>query len=88
MSEAANGSEAVERMRTSALDLVFLDWQMPVMGGAETCRAMRAISDVPIIVVSALDRTKDALVAGALGSVTKPVDVDVLLGCIDLAARH
>jgi CheY-like chemotaxis protein len=85
VSEAADGFEAMEQMRASAPDLVLLDWQMPGMGGEETCRAMRAVSQVPIIVVSAIDRSKEALAHGLSGSLTKPVAATTLLNCTDRA---
>ena len=86
--QAANGIEARQQVQTPAPDVVLLDWQMPVMGGEEACRSIRAVSDVPLIVVSALDRSTGASVAGAIGSLIKPVDVDVLLACVALALRH
>lgn len=85
VSEAADGFEAMEKMKGSPPDLVLLDWQMPGMGGDETCRAMRRLSQVPIIVVSALNHSKEALVYGLSGSLTKPIGMDVLLRCIDVA---
>ena len=86
--EAANGFEALSKVRASPLDLVLLDWQMPGMAGEETCRAMRRFSRAPIIVVSALDRSREAAAYGLDGSLTKPVEIDVLLGRIDSALRH
>lgn len=88
VSEAANGAEALDRIQTSVFDLVFLDWQMPVMGGEETCRAIRVFSDVPIIVVSARDRSIDALLSGATASITKPLDIEALLFSINSALRR
>ncbi len=88
ITEASNGAEALNRIPKSEFDLVLLDWLMPVMGGEETCRAIRAVSEVPVIVVSARDRAKDALAAGAFASLTKPVDIRVLLGCIEVALNH
>ena len=87
VSEAANGFEALERMKASTVDLVLMDWQMPGMASEETCRALRAVSRVPIFIVSALDRSKEALAYGLSGSLTKPVDVGALLECIDIALK-
>ncbi len=88
VSEAANGAEALDRIRTSVFDLVFLDWQMPMMGGEETCRAIRAFSDVPIIVVSARDRSSESLLSGATASLTKPLNIEALLISINSALKH
>ncbi|WCM18747.1 response regulator [Paraburkholderia bryophila] len=50
---AANGAEALELMRRRLPDLVITDWMMPVMGGGELCRRLRAqpnLAQVPILV--------------------------------------
>ena len=50
---AANGAEALERMRQRVPHLVITDWMMTRMGGAELCRQMRAdpqLARVPIFV--------------------------------------
>jgi CheY-like chemotaxis protein len=53
---ARNGFEALERLRESVPDLVITDWMMPLMGGAELCRQLRAhpeLGHLPILVHSA-----------------------------------
>jgi DNA-binding NarL/FixJ family response regulator len=51
--EAANGREAVQRVRELKPDLVLLDLGMPVMGGTATAREIRRIApDVRILVLS------------------------------------
>jgi DNA-binding NtrC family response regulator len=72
---ASSGEEALQRMRTTAFDLVLLDVQMPGMGGLEALRIMRERHpDVGVIMCSVL---KDIAVAveamhtGALDYVTK-----------------
>src|SRR5437660_12708477 len=49
---AKSGEEALEKFREEPPDLVLLDLNMPGIGGLETCRALRAGSDVPIIILS------------------------------------
>src|SRR6202158_6432733 len=72
---AFSGEEGLQRMRTTAFDLVLLDVQMPGMGGLEALRIMRERHpDVGVIMLSVL---KDIAVAveamhtGALDYVTK-----------------
>jgi two-component system, NtrC family, response regulator AtoC len=72
---ASSGEEALQRMRTTAFDLVLLDVQMPGMGGLEALRIMRERHpDIGVIMCSVL---KDIAVAveamhtGALDYVTK-----------------
>src|SRR5262245_49268532 len=57
---AVNGEEALDVFNTWTPDLVITDLSMPHMGGIELCRRIRAISRVPIIVLSVKveERTK------------------------------
>ena len=74
-SMASSGEEALQRMRTTAFDLVLLDVQMPGMGGLEALRIMRERHpDVGVIMCSVLKDIAvavEAMHAGALDYVTK-----------------
>ena len=84
--EAADGAAALERIRANGADLVLLDWEMPVMDGLETLKAMRAESwgRVPKVVMCTslkdMDRMVAAIDAGADEYVMKPYDSDILAG--------
>jgi two-component system, OmpR family, KDP operon response regulator KdpE len=83
--EAESGEEALDRLTGEWCDLVLLDLNLPGIDGIDTCRAIRADSDVPVIVVSIRDSEKDraaAHAAGANGYVTKPFSVDTILSRI------
>jgi two-component system KDP operon response regulator KdpE len=83
--DAATGEEAIEKLRGESADVVLLDVNMPGMNGIETCREIRAFSDVPVIVVSVRKTAKErtqAFEAGADQYVTKPLDVDELIARI------
>ncbi len=72
-------------------NLVLLDMNMPGMGGLETCRAIRAGSDMPVIILSVRNTEKDkvaALDAGADDYVTKPFGIEELLARIRAALRR
>jgi DNA-binding response OmpR family regulator len=74
--EAANGSDGLTAFRTHDVDLVLLDLRLPDMSGFDVCRALRADSIVPIIIITAQIDTHDmvaGLEAGADDYVTKPV---------------
>ena len=89
--EARTGEEALELMPREAPNLVLLDMNMPGMGGLETCRALRAVSDVPVIVLTVRDSEKDkvaALDAGGDDYVTKPFGIEELLARIRAALRR
>ena len=49
VNEAPSGDEALERVRAEKYDLIILDVNMPGISGIETCSAIRASSDVSII---------------------------------------
>lgn len=54
---AANGQEALDKMRFTRYALVALDWKLPVLGGADVLRQMRASGiRVPVVVLSGLQR--------------------------------
>ena len=91
VSDAESGDAALERVREEKFDLILLDITMPGLSGLETCRAMRARSDVSILMLTVRDRAEDkieALDAGADGYVTKPFDVNELLARIRATLRR
>lgn len=74
--EAANGADGLAAFGEHAVDLVLLDLRLPDMSGFDVCRAIRADSIVPIIMITAQTDTHDmvaGLEAGADDYVTKPV---------------
>ena len=80
---AESGPEALRIAAADRVDLVLLDVMMPGMDGIETLRRLRqsrAISELPVIMVTAKDGADEivqALDAGANDYVTKPVDFAV-----------
>ena len=89
--EARTGEEAMETLPKESPNLVLLDMNMPGMGGLETCRAIRAGSDTPVIILSVRNTEKDkvaALDAGADDYVTKPFGIEELLARIRAALRR
>jgi two-component system, OmpR family, KDP operon response regulator KdpE len=89
--DVTSGETALERLRERPVDLVLLDMNMRGMGGLETCRAIRAGSEVAIIMLTVRDSEADkvaALDAGADDYVTKPFNTPELLARIRAAARR
>jgi CheY-like chemotaxis protein len=90
VTQAADGRKGVEALLDSdGTDLVLMDVMMPEMDGYTTMneiRQMPAFTTLPIIAVTARampgDREK-SIAAGASDYVTKPVDTDDLLACME-----
>ena len=86
--DAKSGDEALDRLRSAKYDLVLLDIDMPGMTGFETCRAIRAVSDMPIFILTGRSAEKDkveALDAGADDDITKPFSTPELLARVGAA---
>lgn len=91
VADAETGEAALAMVRDEQFDLILLDINMPGLSGLETCRAIRAKSDVGIVMLTVRDRAEDkieALDAGADGYVTKPFDVNELLARIRAMLRR
>lgn len=74
--QAPTGEAGLVEFRRTPPDLVLLDLRLPDMSGFDVCRALRAESIVPIIMITAQTDTHDmvaGLEAGADDYVTKPV---------------
>jgi two-component system KDP operon response regulator KdpE len=88
---SADGLSGFETFTDWHPDLVITDLAMPVMDGLELCRRVRAVSPVPIIVLSAKgeEKTKvEALDLGADDYVTKPFGIDELLARVRASLRR
>ena len=87
----SNGQEAVELTKSENPDLVVLDVMMPVMDGWSVCKAIRAESQVPIIMLTAKGETDDkvsGLKAGADDYITKPFEMKEVLARIEAVLRR
>jgi len=88
---AANGEEALRQASLVVPDFVILDLMMPVLDGLETCRRLRAWTEVPILVLSARSEETQkvrALDLGADDYLTKPFGMDELTARIRASLRR
>ena len=88
---AQDGGQALTKFRAIAPDLVLLDVMMPVMDGWGVCRAIRAESQTPIIMLTAKGETDDkvsGLKAGADDYITKPFEMREVLARMEAVLRR
>ena len=79
---ARDGREGLQKLYQHRPDLVILYIRMPDMDGWETCRQIRLVSSVPIIMLTNVNRDEEvvrALDHGADDFVTKPFSQEVLI---------
>jgi two-component system response regulator RegX3 len=89
--EERDGTAALEAARARAYDIVVLDVMLPGLSGTDVCRALRAESDVPIVMLTARDAEIDRVLGLELGAddyVTKPFSTAELLSRIRAILRR
>ena len=88
---AADGGQGLTKFRAIGPDLVLLDVMMPVMDGWAVCKAIRADSQTPIIMLTAKAETDDkvtGLKTGADDYITKPFEMKEVLARIEAVLRR
>ena len=88
---AADGGQGLTKFRALQPELVLLDVMMPVMDGWSVCRAIRAESQTPVIMLTAKGETDDkvtGLRSGADDYITKPFEMREVLARIEAVLRR
>jgi len=87
--EADNGAAALEKITEHRPDLVFLDLQMPTIGGLDVVRNLKSGKNMPVIIfVTAYDRyALQAFEAGAIDYLLKPIRHERLIEALERAKR-
>ena len=90
--EAANGEEAVDTfVENKDIALIILDVMMPKMDGWQACKEIRALSDVPIIMLTAKADERDELLGFELGVdeyISKPFSPKILVARVEAILRR
>ncbi|WP_420548160.1 response regulator [Curvivirga sp.] len=79
--EAANGTEALEKIFENQPDVVILDWKMPDLTGIEVLKELRQneeTHDIPVIMLTSkklVSDVEEAFESGALAFIAKPLDL-------------
>ncbi|MEX3515306.1 MULTISPECIES: response regulator transcription factor [Corynebacterium] len=88
---AHDGQTALDKFANNSVDIVLLDLMLPGMSGTDVCKQLRAISSVPVIMVTARDSEIDKVVGLELGAddyVTKPYSSRELIARIRAVLRR
>ena len=89
VSEASDGEQAVATIRRACPDLILMDLNLPLLGGAEATRAIRQIKGlcpVPVIAMTAHhtpEYRREAMLSGCNDYATKPLDMDALVSKVE-----
>jgi DNA-binding NtrC family response regulator len=90
--EAENGDRAIRQVREGHYDLIFLDFKMPGMNGMQVLQAIKGINpEIDIVIITAygtIETAVDAMKAGALDYITKPVEFDELVLLVDRVSER
>ena len=89
--EERDGAGGLEAARARSYDIVILDVMLPGLSGTDVCRALRAESDVPILMLTARDAEVDRVLGLELGAddyVTKPFSTAELLSRVRAILRR
>lgn len=88
---ANNGEEGIKAIKDTKPHVVVLDLMMPGMDGWQVCKHVRTFSNVPIVILSALDdpaMIASALDAGADDYLVKPVSSSILVAHLNRLIRR
>ena len=88
---AGDGEAALAAWRDEPVDLILLDLMLPRLGGMEVCRQIRAVSDVPIIMLTARGEETDKVIGLGVGAddyVTKPFSPRELVARVQALLRR
>ena len=89
---AYTGPEGIHEVQAHRPDLLILDVELPLMDGWDVCRRVRMISDIPILMISAVARDEQDIIrglnAGADDYLLKPIHLETLKAHIHALLRR
>lgn len=88
---ASDGEEGYLKFKNGDFDLVMLDVNMPKMDGFQVCKMIRQKSDVPVIMLTALEEEMDQVKGFEVGAddyITKPFSFNLLIKRVEAVMRR
>jgi len=82
VSEAENGADALEMVKTASYDVILCDIKMPRMDGIEVLEHLLPLSDAPVIMISGhgtIETAVESIKKGAYDYIAKPLDLNRIL---------
>jgi DNA-binding NtrC family response regulator len=92
VSEAENGMQAIQSVLKGHFDLLLLDYKMPGMDGMQVLQEIKRINpEIDVVIITAygtIETAVDAMKAGAIDYITKPLEFDELLILVDRVSER